>query len=155
MLAAQVAPELRMARYVAVRLIAIASQRQSVIKQAIQAADALIPPVNVFFAEVMLRHRDRPRAEVFGEFLEAQLRLRAVGRVQGGVMQADLEAPLLKTLGPGPILGLGARCRRDRRAYPRLESAKRPWWCGIPDRSAGRTFRVRLPMFGSPDRRRW
>ena len=54
-LAAKVAPEFRVAGNVAVESIAVLASRQSAIKQAVNAADALVAPVDVFIAVVMLR----------------------------------------------------------------------------------------------------
>src|ERR1039457_4714808 len=125
MLTAQVAPELRVSRDVPVESIAVLASRQSAVKQAVQAAEALVSPIDVFIAVVMLGHGDRIPAEVFRERLQAQLGLLAVGCMQRGVMQPDFKSFPLEVLHPGAVGGLrtraamvGGRSRTANRPYP-------------------------------------
>src|SRR5580658_2141945 len=109
MLSAQVTPELRVAGDVPVESIAVLATRQSAVEQAVQAADALVSPVDILIAIVMLSHGDGIPAEVLRERFQAQLGLLAGGCMQRGVVQSDFESLVLKVLHPGAVGRLGAR----------------------------------------------
>src|ERR1035441_5900772 len=114
MLTAQVAPELRVSRDVPVESISVLASRQSAVKQAVQAAEALVSPIDVFIAVVMLGHGDRIPAEVFRERLQAQLGLLAVGCMQRGVMQPDFKSFPLEVLHPRAADAIPAEVSRER-----------------------------------------
>src|ERR1017187_115513 len=121
MLTAQVAPELRVSRDVPVESIAVLASRQSAVKQAVQAAEALVSPIDVFIAVVMLGHGDRIPAEVFR------------GCMQRGVMQPDFKSFPLEVLHPGAVGGLGTRAVVGGRS----RTANRPYPLGGAEPEAG------------------